>query len=725
MVINAFLFVSCFIPTADPLKIIFKSREIPLRSEIQSALKSVFLLLRETADFDSIYSLLNLKTVNNFPAYVESCSSIQESEYRAIIEHFYSTKQKGKLGLILSPECVSAMDTTIFEDSTNSYSISDLPRSLLATNNRTFSFRITNLKAAFRQIVVHALKMRFKDVKWDNLVYSIFSSPNPLKLSVAFDTAAMARNPILKSDLFYYLNPSMLGSCVMGEDIVWIMQMVLPVSSATVPFDIRTSRFVPPNILAQWNEQVFRLISASAFHLELIDLKYRIRRSSSNREFLETIEETLTLTRRSLISFYLEVTQLLSIKPACLAFKRILDILKLIHEVFITETIVNNPEINVLYRNITRMFQERAASGIQGDWMINLFQLFWKNKFRVLRNDYILDSIKVFFSKDPTLHAIEKVYVAYLVDYKFAHSSNKLIQSSFEHLIPENRLVEVFEHLPTILNCTFTRIPVEIRFALQLRESRKNLVTFSSIYSQIVHYEEIPKESEFSSKGINSYKNRLLQVFESTFEALYRHHAKSGTIYSYGPIVFATTNLLKPVDIKDCLKQFFHLILAIPEFRIIINNNNNIPVVILTPLIPKDIGYILGQAFAIASIINVDIPFNLFEPQFKTIFTKDQPSAELLNSIKKVCKKPGHMNLLKMDRKSKRLNVFRDLKNYFKFFYSWSNLFPVAADSNTDILIEKAFQAFNERISAGFRVHFNSSKFTDKEVERILFKINV
>ena len=691
-----------------------------LQPSDSGAFKHTFIKLRESKQYDSIQSVLEMETFDTMISYVESCSTMNDQDYKNIIEHFYMKNEIEKLSMILSPDCVASMDKSYFHDSSISFSIRDLPKSLLSVDIKAFCFRTKSLKYTYIFIILHALDRRFTDINWDNLVYSpplIASSQEHLPLAEAFNSLYVPTH--FKSNIFYYLSHSMLKESVYGDDILWLVETVLPLESVLIPPNIAKLSFIEPKILSAWNEQIFRVISTLTFYFELFEVQKSYSKRINKQAFKGKVDEAKFLVLQSLERFIQNVRNLLNLNIICRPFKQILSTILAIYSIFLTETIYSSAFINQTYRYIAKTFSLRTSGFVQGDWLCNLFLIFWKRKFRALKLDDISESIRIFFSRNPTIISITKAYSHYVSAFNYI-KPNDAIPSSFEELIPLNRLEEVYEKASWILITRFEEIPFKFRWKIHLSQSRKQL---SCIYLGNIGVRPIKELPVLPVGPSSSYKKALIENFRLTVLALNNFDSRQSPIRSFTTFNFIGNNFIKSIGIREGLEHFFKLILEIHDFRIILNTfKDGRPVIIITPIISKDVGDILGQALAVATILNIRIPFVIHTRQLEAIFKeKEQVNHQLLRRIKRFCSKAGYLNLLSYDQ-GNSLNFSNSLEKYFELFSSWANLFfkSKVLESDSENLIEDSFNEFNTKISLGFKYHYLSSRFSFDEIVKIL-----
>ena len=724
VIFTGLLFSNYFKPVHS-LKLNIKSNELPLQINNFHALKKTFILLREEKQYDSMMSLLELETFDTKVAYMDSCSTMKASDYKRIMEHFYLKREMGKLDKILAPDCVILLGKEALNDSEISFSLRDLPKSLLSVERQKFCLRTKMLKHTYVRIVLHALEKRFTDIDWDNLVRtlpSLASSQEHLPLREAFNTVYIPSN--FKTDIFYYLSPTMLRDCDFGDDIFWLIQTIMPNENTPIPPNVAKTTFIDPKILSTWTEQLFRQISALAFYYELFEIQNNKFLNRNLKPALKAkVEEAKVLVLKSLNLLNVQVGKLLELNPICEPFKKILLSISSIHSIFMTETFNSNAFINQTYKSIYKTFSERAPILVQGDWFFNLFLIFWKRKFRALKLDEIVESIKNYFSRNPTIKSISKVYSLYVSAFLYL-SPNSSLSPIFELEIPENRYEEIYERFPYIFITKYSKISFEFRHKIHLISARKKLSDSKIGILRSPTIKELPKINK-------NHQKELIENFQLTVRSLNNFDSRLTNLNSYGSFKFIGNNFIKFIGIGQVLKQFFKLILDISDFRIILGTaQDGRPIIIVTPLITKDVGNILGQALAVSSILNIEIPFIIHNKQLEAIFKgkneQKQTNSQLLKRIKKFCSKAGYLNLLSLDQE-RPSKFWKSLEKYFSLFLSWKNLFYKSKDLEieSENLIEETFEEFNTQIFSGFKLHFSTSKFSFEEIVKIIFKINL
>ena len=191
----------------------------------------------------------------------------------------------------------------------------------------------------------------------------------------------------------------------------------------------------------------------------------------------------------------------------------------------------------------------------------------------------------------------------------------------------------------------------------------------------------------------------------------------------------------RPVDLAFLIKQFFNLILNIPEFRILVESpgsNSGRPVIVITPLITKTLANFFGQFLALSVILEVDVPFIMLKEQFSSIFVKAKENEngnehnDLNLMIRNfVLDSPTHLKLLNYEIDP--LNLIDSISIYFKYFHSWSSLLYSSnlkkTEHHNNSFIDKAFTSCNYQILLGLKLYFNNSKFTINEIYNIVFRI--
>lgn len=259
-----------------------------------------------------------------------------------------------------------------------------------------------------------------------------------------------------------------------------------------------------------------------------------------------------------------------------------------------------------------------------------------------------------------------------------------------------------------------------------LKVARKIVSEYDFAHKSSFVVKELPKPTN----KIENYKKKLMETFLTTVRALNNYDPKLTQLRSYTKFNLIGTDYSRLIGIAELLDHFFKLILKISDFRIITSHyKDGRPILIITPLISKDVGNILGQALAVASILNVKVPFVMHKYQFDSIFGgESQPDHQMVlnHKLSKFCNKPGYLNLLELDQK-RGSNFWTNLTKYFTSFQSWRNLFYKSEDplrSATEELIQDAVIDCHAQIYAGFNLFFSTSKFTSEEINLILFKIN-
>lgn len=723
--ITALLFSNYFEPV-HLFRLNIKATEIALKPSNSNALKNTFIKLRESKQYESIQNLLELETFDTMVSYVESCTMMNDQDYKSIIEYFYSKNEVEKLSKILSPDCVVSMKESYFHDSSISFSIRDLPKSLLSANIKAFCFRTKSLKYAYIGIILHALDKRFTDINWDNFAYSprlMASSQEHLPFAEAFSPLNVPVH--FKSDIFYYLSHTMLKDSTYGGDVLWLVQAVLPLESAPLPPNIAKLPFIKPKVLSVWNEQLFRVVSTLNFYFELVDIQKTCSKRSAPQDFKEKVDEAIILASQSLERFNEHTRKLLDSNLSCKPFKQILSTISGIYSIFLTETVHRSAFINQIYLYISKTFSLRAPAAVQGDWLCNLFFLFWKRKLRSLNIDAISESIRIFFSRNPTINSIAKAQYQYVSAFNYINPNNA-VPTNFEQLIPLNRLEEVYEKFPWILTTRVEDVSFKLRWKIHLSNSRKRLSDINVGNYGVRPIKELPSlPADHEKIPSISHKKKLIENFRMTVRALNNFDSRQAPIRSFTTFDFIGNNFIKSIGIREGIQQFFKLILEIDDFRIILNKiEDGRPVIIITPIISKDVGNILGQALAVATILNVRIPFLIHKTQLEAIFKEnEQVNQELLQRIKQFCSKTDYLNLLSYDKEQgNSLYFWKSLEKYFNFFLSWKSLFYKSKDleSNSESLIEEYFSVFNRRILIGFKYHYLSSRFSFDEIVKIL-----
>jgi hypothetical protein len=720
-IITAFLFLNYF-KQVNALKLNIKSSQIALQSSDSTALTNTFNILREEKQYEIIQTILEFETFDTMPSYAESCSVMTAQDYKNIIELFYRKNEIEKLSKILSPECLASMDKLYFKDPIMSFSISDLPRSLLAVDANPFTFRIKALKSAFVGVIAHALYNRFNDVNWNNLVLypkKIPANEEHLPLSEAFSSSNIL-NRFEKSDYFYYLGHSMLKDSTNSDDIIWLVRAVLPLENVSVPPNIAESSHVGKKFFSIWNEQLFRIVSTLAFYLELVDIQNLISKSNIKKVLKDQIKEV----REALRQFNDHVTRLLHLNFDCKPLKQILLTISSLYSIFMTDTFYSNTFISQTYRFVAKTFSLRASAAVQGDWLCNLFFMFWKRKFRALKMADISESIQIFFSRNPTVHSVIRAHSHYVSAFNYI-DPNATTPSNFEFLIPADRLKQIYEAASWILATRYKEIPFKYRWKIHLKQSRTSLSDSNMGSSNVNTMRDLPKIPILSCilSQLNSYKRATIESFQMAVSSLNNFEVRVGTIRSFSQFKLIGNNFIKIIGIREALQLFFKLIVEIPNFRIILESlKDGRPVIIITPMMSKYAANILGQALAAATILSLKIPFVIDKCQLEVIFRgKEQMNSQLLERIKNFCNKASYLNLLSLDKRNS--GYFRNsLEKYFRSFLSWSKSFEKSNDlqSESETLIEESFEEFNLRIFTGFKYNYLSSKFSFEEFLKIL-----
>lgn len=720
------------------LKIQIKSRKIPLHFNSRVALNELFVQFRETRDLESIMRILNLKTFDAVPAYIDSCVSMSISDYQFIIEHcFMNGKDMKMLSKLLPGDCVMAMNESYFIDSTMAFSLRDLPVSPLSCKLGTFNMRKISLAKAYRGIVFKAVDSKATDIDWNNLIKSP-SDLNQLSLSEAFDGFIHAKT---KSRLFYYLRPQMLHFVTSKKfsDILWLINAVLP-TMPTLSLNLDFVTYLDPKILSYWTEQIFRTVSSFSFYFELHSFDQTFLHTNclnfDSSDPLIIVEAKMNAMKR-FKAFNGVVRKILNLKPRCPPLERILNILNDLHNLFFEEKfLIRNNFVNNLYMRIFERFKNYSHPSIQGDWMLNLFTLFWEKiksksslNHEYLRLAEIRNSILLFFSRNPTVKAIYNAHI--LFESSFGNNVNAGRIDSFESLIPNNRILEVYKEQCKVLTTRYRIIPFSIRYQLAISDAR-NIVNrtgkkkYRAKTFLAFPYPSLSNSAPISEKTNLNYQNELINVLKSTISA---HYSPSKSIiYAYAPFKLIENDSERPVDFAFFIKQFFNLILNIPQFRILVESpgsNSSRPVIVITPLITKTLANHFGQFLALSVIFEVEVPFIMLKEQFSSMFVKDKENEynDLNLMIRNfVLDSPIHLKLLNYEIDT--LNFIDSISNYFKHFHSWSSLLyssnlKITEDQNS--FIDKAFTNCNYQILSGLKLYFNNSKFTINEIYNMVF----
>lgn len=723
---NYILLLLIYFKQIYPLKITIKTNTLPLNFSNQNVLEYIFVDLMKKKDYDTVLRILEVKTFDTVPAYVDSCPWLNKKDYKNVIEYFYSTNQRNKLNLLLSPDCILRMKKRIFHDGVMIYSLKDLPRSVLANESSAFNFRTRTMQYSYCRIVSDALANQYTDINWDNFA----SSPNfpvqndKILLSEIFAVCDFPKK--LQKKLFYYLNPSMLYETHFDEDITWLTKYVLPISNtgSYLP-DIRyDSKHIEPKVMSEWNEILFRTVSTLAFYFEASEKWRRQVISNGQMSHILALNSAKRMALNSLNQLHESVDILLQKNPVFKPLLNVLNILNNLHIIFIdTSKYISTYEVNRVYRSISYIFHNYSPKSIQGDWMYNLFHLFWKRKCSNLKREDIGISLNIFFSKTPTIFCINKVNNAY-VEEMFVFDNPRVIP--FDEYIPDNRLIEIYKGIPRVFTGTkFEKIKFDFRFEIFLREGRRKLSMYNiADTDDFASFLSIPLIRNGQSLMLLQ-KRKLLEVFNSTILALH-HEFRIGTLTSFGVFLKVENDLTRPVDIRTCIKQFFDLILMIQDFRIIVDGSfsstDSRPVIIITPMISKDIANILGQSMVVASLLNMDIPFVVDFRQFKCILDENEFDETLLPVIIPFCSRSDYLKSLNLNRNFGFISIEDRITKYLASFYSWSHLF-YQRDYSKEKLIKESFKNVNFQMNFGIKSHFYLSKFTFEEILWILFKI--
>ena len=708
---------------------------LQLHINIQQALKDVFIELVERKDYESVLRLLEMKTFDVTLAYSSACTGFHMGDYQAIMEYFYLKRQKHKLALLLSPDCVMSMKKVIFRDASISHSLLDLPKSMLSLDSQiSFNFRTNSMKNSFCKIVSHALNGRFTETNWDKIISSVRFQRVTDAITLSDSFSACDFSTKIQSQLFYYLNPTMLFDSSSSDDKNWLLNFVLPVYRHRPPLpEIRTNlKYIEPKVLLCWNEIIFRTISTLAFYFEICAISEALSLHRAAKIEHELLENGKRAGLNSLKDLNSRVLTLLQLDPICAPFKETLNILNQLYILFISkESVLNQQDINQLYKSIIRIFDRFSPASIQSDWMYNLFHLFWQLKSQELKMDVILSSLDIFFAYAPTVHVIHKTYFLFVNEFNgLIGAGEDPVSLSFESKIPEDRLLEIYKYFPHIIATRYESINFSIRFGLFLKNIRMKLGIYNYVYSDegVVEYLSIPLIARETETDGTQIEIELIKVFESTVLSLHRTQI-IGIIHPYAKFIKKGKDSIKPVDIRDCLKQFFELILMIKDFRIIIRNSfstkDRRPVIVTTPLLSRDVSNILGQAMALSIILNVKVPFILDLRQSKVIFDRGVSSKTLENVLFDYCKRAIHLNILLKDKTLGISTLSQKLKGHFESFYKWNALFFDQNAQNPNELVSESFIACNSRILSGFNFYFEASKFSFEEIIEMIFKTSL
>lgn len=706
----------------SPLKLTVKAAELPFQTFNQDILKDLFTELRDNGQYDSIAELLKLKSFYTVDAYDFSCSSMTAKEYRGLMEYFYY-KDQSILGMVLSAECLMSVDKGIFLDSSIIHSLRELPITLLAVENNIFSFRTKMLRRSFCKIVSHSQNRLLIDTNWDNLVVtSPFLTPESEFISLKLVLNSCQYDRIDFHDLFYYLNPSMMTKSQNHNDILWLIELSLPEISSLPSIEmIKYSKHIDGRFLSNLNLQLFKAVTTISFLLEINASLLKNSQSGSG------FAKGKGLILRSLDAAHESATDLLRLNPPCPPLRNLLNLIQNLISVFVLKLNNANPAVSAsrrrsesdhLFKSIFRSFANYSPKRIQGDWLYNLFFIFFKTGIcKFVTEESVVGGLEVFFSSRPTNAAIKKV-----------QSFFKTIPShrTFERAIPADRLKPLcfgnfvpFDAVPN----RFIEIPFEDRFTHLVREARRRLSIIDFGYAD-------GKAALFSSLNMRkrgeARNSFLIETFQSTILALYRKNSKFNPIYPYGKFKIIEKELTRTVDIRDCLTQFFELILLIPELRIIkgARLEDNKPIIFITPLISEEVSNVLGQAVAISIILNIPIPFIIHPSQLERIFLHGT-GLEYITAIKSsFSKSQSFLNLLEKDQNFPMSSLFPStLKSFFRSFYRWNTLFFRNEDNiSVDELIENSIVSCHSQWFSGFNFHFQVSKFTFEEISGIISK---
>lgn len=699
------------------LKVTLKATNLSFQSFSQEALKEIFIDLRKSENYDSIAEILQMKSVDVVDAYTSSCFSMSAKDYKGLVEHFYH-KDKIVLGMVLSSECIMSMDKNNFLDPNIYISISEMPISLLAVEKKSFDFRSERFCRQFCRIVSQAQGLLTIDTNWDNLVViPQFQTNLPISLKQALSSCTLNQIDLL--NLFYYLNPSMIAKSQYYDDILWLIELALPRinSSNSLIEIIKTSKYIDGQILSFFTLQLFKTVTTLSFFFEI----HASLSKKSNATFLKGKKMIL----RSFVELHEFTSHFLSLNPPCPPLKHLLYLMDTLISVFVLElNTIGRGEINFIFKSIFRSFSNYVPECIQGDWLYNIFYIFFRNKSsklcKFLSEESVMEGLEVFFSRRPTNSTIKKIQDL----LNRITTTSFPLNWTFEKSIPEDRLkslcLDKIVSFDLITN-RFQEISFEDRFAHLLRESRKRLSVIDYSYAESA----VSYQSLNTRKSGYSRKHFLIETFQSTVLALYRKDSKYGPMRSYGQFKFIENNFMRSVDIRDCLDHFFKLILLIPEFRIIkgTTKQHNKPIIFITPLISRIVSNILGQSLAISIILNIPIPFLIHPSQLEMIFSNETGWEEYKAETKAAClKSPSALNLLEKDRNFPSNSHFpQTLKSYFNSFYRWNSLFFRSEESvSIDNLVENAITECNFQLFSGFEYHFKVSKFTFEEISRII-----
>ena len=730
MVLMIFIWNILLFQLTSPLRITLKSAAIPLQAVSQDALKEIFVELRSTGQYDSTVELLSMKTFDAKDAYVNSCSSMQSNEYKDIIEHFYTNNNHEQLALVLSAECIASMDKSIFRDATFCHSFKDLPVSVLGTEKVPFNFRNKSSSGVFCSIVSHSQSQLYRDTIWDNLVakppYSLRSSDR-ISLKQALTTCKF--NKINFNDLFYYLNPTMITNSDFVEDILWLIELASPNITSYPQIDvIKSSKFIDKKYLNALNLQLFKTVTTIAFYFEI----KKISLSSTKIRLRQTLDEGEASIWKSLEALSNTASSLLNLNPPCPPFRNLLSMIKTLVHLFFPELnpsvgLVTKYEVNQLFKSILYSFKNYSPQHIQGDWLYNLFYIYIVNNYDQkgahqifpLSSYSLAAGLTTFFGRSPTNSSIHKLH--FLFGTVGSSLTRKSIFEEFEKAIPADRLKEIFTRriVPlSFIQTRFEEISLEDRFAHLLKESRANIANIDSRYTGKAHL--FPSVQNMFQVPKRLRRKFLIETFQSTVLALYRQELNFNSIYPYGKFEIIEKDLTRKVDIRECLQQFFDLILMIPEFRIVkdFTNDKQKPIIYITPLITVPVANILGQSMALAVILNVRIPFIIHPDQLSSIFNQDPCPSDIVT----LCKgSPYYLNLLKIDKNNSFSSLFRNsFKSYMRsmrFMNVW-----IDTDCSVDKLVNDSALMFHSLFFAGFNRHFQFAQLNFEESKEFLSK---
>jgi hypothetical protein len=700
------------------LKLKFSSDSFLYIPRIKGGIAELFTILRSEKRYDVMYELLDLKTMDLSFGYTESCRSLTSAEYRNIMEHHFRSRQVDRLKLLLSPDCLVSTSPNILLGTINSLSLADLPFSLLETSVPVFNIRHINGKHTFQRIVRKALDLRNTEIIWDNIFINSNLPENALRLQLADGFSNFSHHD-LKNEIFYYLTPSLVQHCI-GNDLRWVVGIVLPF----VPLSIEAvyqQKFLDKALLTAWTSQIFRMISSLAIYFEI---DFNSRKSGISSELSLKLQVAKDELYRELTIFFNYVNYLRRHNPQCLTLMTTLNIL---NDLFILFMFNNEDSrginVNKMYAFVCGRFRDFAPTSSQSDWMLNLFALFWRRKFTPLRLQSMEDSISLFFFLKPTIKSVQNVFLLYRSVFKYDLQSSETMRRRFELLIPEERLVELYNSNATsLIEIRFESIPFETRYFNWIKRIRKQLVIPLLKYELVALFDELPDPSNIPTKASNE---DMLSVLISTTLALQRSNFGITKIHSYCPSKLATKDLIRPVDFVTVLLQFFDILLLIEDFRIIDSYDDfGRPIVIFTPLISNSLANVLGQCLALAAALNVAVPFIIDYRSFQMIFSSAS-SEDVIEKIRAFCNIPARLNILSTakDVHSDTESFTISLKRYFQNFYKWANLFFTQSSTFDSFkLIDESILDINSAIDYGFKLYTRNSKFTVDELYRIIFK---